>query len=306
MCLISPLSLGERVRESKMLVDLISVVNSEGLALDGAFYAPAPGAQKTGPVEAMLLIHGSRGNFCDPATKSMAEDLSGHGIACLALNTNAHDTIWYNPPGQNYKGNAFEILENTMIELQAGIDYLQQRGYGAVGLLGHSMGAVRVTCYAATQNDPRVAAVIPVSPVRLSYSYFLESEDAEEFRANLETAQRLMDKGEPDGVFRVDFPIPQYFSASSYIDKHGPLEKYNLVNLAGRLRVPVLALNGSRETHTRLIGMAQDLAKAAVNSPQATSVTVEDGEHSLVNRTEEASAAVLQWLGSLSLQELRV
>ena len=289
-----------------MLVDLISVVNSDGLALDGAFYAPSSETPNVGPVDAMLLIHGSRGNFCDPATKLMAEDLSAQGIACLALNTNAHDTIWFNPPTQDYKGNAFEVLENTMKDLCAGVDYLEQRGYGAVGLLGHSMGAVRVTYYAATQDDSRIAAVIPVSPVRLSYSYFLESEDAEEFRSNLETAQRLMDKGEPDGVFRVNFPIPQYFSAASYLDKHGPFEKYNLINLADRIRVPLLALNGSRETHTRLIGMAQDLAKAAVNSPKASAVMVEEGEHSLVNRTAEASAAVLQWLGALELQESTV
>ena len=70
------------------------------------------------------------------------------------------------------------------------------------------MGAVRVTYYAATQGDPRVAAVVTVSPVRLSYSYYLKSEDAEEFRANVEIAQRLVDEGEPNGVFRVNFPIP--------------------------------------------------------------------------------------------------
>ncbi len=286
-----------------MLVDLISVTNREGLVLDGAFYASVADTQYPGPVNAVLLIHGSRGNFCDPATKSMAEDLSAQGIACLTLNTNAHDTIWYNPPGQDYKGNAYEILESTMSDLRAGIDHLEKRGYHAVGLLGHSMGAVRVTYYAATQDDPRVTAVVPVSPVRLSYSHYLESEDAAEFRANLETAQRLMDEGDPDGVFRVNFPIPQFFSAASYVDKHGPFEKYNLINVADRIRVPILALNGSRETHTRLMGMAQDLARAAVNCPSANSIMVDDGEHSLVNRTAEASTAVLQWLASLALQE---
>ena len=139
--------------------------------------------------------------------------------------------------------------------------------------------------------------------MRLSYSYYLESTDADEFRANLETAQRLIEEGEPDGVFRVNFPIPQYFSAASYLDKHGPFEKYNLINLADRIRMPILALNGSRETHTRLEGMAQDLARAAVNSPGASAIMVDDGEHSLVNRTGEASAAVLQWLAALAFQE---
>ena len=285
-----------------MLVDLISVVNQEGLTLDGAFYAPAD-SRDPGPVDAMLLIHGSRGNFCDPATKTMSEDLSARGIACLALNTNAHDTVWYHPPSDSYKGNAFEILANTMSDLRAGIDHLEQRGYRAIGLLGHSMGAVRVAYYAATQDDPRVAAVVPVSPVRLSYSYYLASVDADEFRANLETAQRLVDDGNPDGVFRVNFPIPQFFSAASYLDKHGPFEKYNLINLADRIGVPLLALNGSRETHTRLERMAQDLARAAVNSPAASAIMVEEGEHSLVNRTAEASAAVLNWLTALALQE---
>ncbi len=286
-----------------MLVDLISVVNREGLTLDGAFYASAAGVLSPGPVDAMLLIHGSRGNFCDPATKRMAEDLSARGIACLALNTNAHDTVWYNPAGQDYKGNAFEILENTMLDLRAGIDHLEKRGYRSIGLLGHSMGAVRVSYYAAAEDDPRVAVVVPVSPVRLSCSHYLESADSGEFRANLEAAQLLVAEGRPDSVFRVEFPIPQYFSAASYLDKHGPEEKYNLINLAGQIRVPILAINGSRETHTRLAGMAQDLARAAVSSPCANAIMVEDGEHSLTNRTTEASAAVLQWLAALALQE---
>ena len=285
-----------------MLVDLISVVNHEGLSLDGAFYAPS-GAPEPGPVDAMLLIHGSRGNFCDPATKAMAEDLSVRGIACLSLNTNAHDTIWYHPPSDSYKGNAYEVMENTMGDLRAGIDHLEQRGYRAIGLLGHSMGAVRVACYAATQDDLRVTAVIPISPVRLSCSHYLQSVDAAEFSANLERAQRLIDQGEPDAVFRVNYPIPQFFSAASYLDKHGPHEKYNLINLADRIWVRLLALNSSRETHTRLEAMAQDLARAAVNSPGATAITVHEGEHSLVNRTAESSAAVLQWLASLALQE---
>jgi alpha-beta hydrolase superfamily lysophospholipase len=286
-----------------MLVDLISVVNEEGLRLDGAFYAPAGSGGNGGPVDAMLIIHGSRGNFCDPATASMAADLSARGYACLALNTNAHDTMWYNPAGQDFKGNAFEVLENTMADLRAGVDHLWERGYRRIGLLGHSMGAVRVSYYAATQEDPRVAAIVPVSPVRLSYSYYLESNDAAEFRANVETAQRLIDQDEPDGVFRVGFPIPQYFSAASYLDKHGPAEKYNLVRLADRIRVQILTLNGSRETHTRLRNMAQDLAAAAVNSPRAATLMIEEGEHSLVNRTSEASAAVLEWLAALTPQE---
>ena len=102
-----------------MLVELVSLLNDDGLRLDGAFYAPTGDGDgdRAGPVDAVLLIHGSRWNFYDGATKSMAQDLSAQGYACLPLNTNAHDTAWYNPGGQNFKGNAFEVLAHTCTAL---------------------------------------------------------------------------------------------------------------------------------------------------------------------------------------------
>ena len=289
-----------------MLVELVSLLNDDGLRLDGAFYPPTESADRAGPVDAVLLVHGSRGNFYDGATKSMAADLSAQGYACLPLNTNAHDTAWYNPGSREFKGNAFEVLADTCIDLRAGIDHLTERGYRSIGLLGHSMGAVRAAYYAATEDDGRVTAVVPVSPVRLSYSYFMESEDAEEFAASIEVARRLIARGEPEGVFRVGHPIPQLFSAASFLDKHGPEEKYNLINHAHGIRVPMLTLNGSLETHSRLRDMAQDLAAAAVNSPKAETLMVEGGEHSLVDRTTEASDAVLKWLAALTPERARV
>ena len=44
-----------------MLVELVSLLNDDGLRLDGAFYAPDGYGDRAGPVDALLLIHGSRG-----------------------------------------------------------------------------------------------------------------------------------------------------------------------------------------------------------------------------------------------------
>ena len=145
-----------------------------------------------------------------------------------------------------------------------------------------------------------------MSPVGLSYSYFRESADAEELSSNIEIARRLIARGEPEGVFRVGHPIPQLFSAASFLDKHGPEEKYNLIDHAHGIRVPMLTLNDCPETHSLLRDMAQDLAAAAVNSPKAETLMVEGGEHFLVNRTTEASDAVLKWLAGLTPERARV
>ncbi|HZA22964.1 MAG TPA: DUF1749 domain-containing protein, partial [Dehalococcoidia bacterium] len=221
-------------------------------------------------------------------------------------NTTGRDTVWFNSDNGNYYGNAFEILDHSRQDLRAGIDYLWGMGYRHIGILGHSMGAVKVAYYAATEPDERVATVIPVSPVRLSYSYYMASEDAEEFQRIVQRADQLEAEGKAQELMAVKFPIPQMFSAAAYLDKHGPSERYNLVTLAPRITIPMLVVAGSLETHTRLRDMARDLAMAAVNSPRAEHVILEGGNHSLNNRRKEASAAVLDWLGSLSPQRVGV
>ena len=67
-----------------MLVDLISVTNQEGLRLDGAFYAPAEGPDSDkgalGPVDAVLLIHGSPGQLLRPRHQVHGRRLERAGI----------------------------------------------------------------------------------------------------------------------------------------------------------------------------------------------------------------------------------
>ena len=285
-----------------MIVDLMSTQTSDGIRLDGAFFAPDRSAQRNGPVDAVLLIHGSSANFYHPATRFMAEDLRSQGIAALALNSAAHDTVWVDVASGRFYGIAFEILDRSRLDLRAGIDYLWGLGYRRIALLGHSMGAVSVAYYAATEDDGRVAAILPISPVRLSYSYYMDSEDAEEFKSIVQRAGQLEAEGKAQELMPVEFPITQMFSAAAYLDKHGPAERYNLVTLAPKIKVPLLAMAGSLETHTRLKDMAHDLAVAAVNSPQADYVVIEGGNHSLTNRREEAASVVLNWLGSLTPQ----
>ena len=288
-----------------MLVDLISVTTSDGIPLDGAYFPAANDASWARPLDAILLIHGSGSRFYAPTTLTMAEDLSRQGYPCLALNTRGHDTVWVDTATGVPFGNAFEILDISRHDLRAGIDFLVEGGYQSIGLLGHSMGAVKVTYYAAWEDDPRVRAIIPISPVRLSYSYYMESPDALEFQGNLERADQLESEGRALELIKVDFPTPQYFSAASYLDKHGPAERYNLVTLAPRVKIPLFSVAGSLEkTHTPWKDMASDLALAAVNSPRAEHLIIDGGSHALLNLKQEASLAVLNWLASLTPEQV--
>ena len=282
-----------------MIVDLIRIDTEDGMSAVGALYPPRAEPPEQSPVDAMLLVHGSGTNFYASHGAATAEDLSGAGFPCLSFNTRGHDIIWRDPENGRYYGNAYEILDDCNIDLKAGIDCLWAQGYRRIGILGHSMGAVKVAYYAATAGDERVQVVVPISPVRLSYRYYMESPDQDEFRGIIELCRSLEAEGKGDQVFRVDFPIPHMFGASAYLDKHGPDERYNLVDLAPQIKIPMLALGGTLETHTRLLDICGDLTKAAINSPQADCVLIEDGTHSLVNKREESARAVVDWLANV-------
>ena len=86
----------------------------------------------------------------------------------------------------------------------------------------------------------------------------------------------------------------------AYIDKHGPLERYNVIQRAPNIRIPLFVLAGSLETHTRLLDVPQDMTTAAVNSPRAEYLVLAGGNHSLTNMMPAAGAAVIDWLASLS------
>jgi len=65
----------------------------------------------------------------------------------------------------------------------------------------------------------------------------------------------------PDEVFPVSFPMSHLFSARSYLDKHGPDERYNLMKYLKDVRCPLLIMAGSLEDHPRLRDCAVDMHK---------------------------------------------
>ena len=73
------------------------------------------------------------------------------------------------------------------------------------------------------------------------------------------------------------------FSAAAYLDKHGPPERYNVIQHSPKIRVPLFVLSGSLETHTRLLDVPQDMIIAAVNRP-ARRVPGAGGRESLADQ----------------------
>ena len=280
-----------------MKAELVQATTRDSIGLDGAFFAVDESTPGEKALDAVLLVHGSGGNYYSRLLLALAQGLSDAGYPCASFNTTGHDLVW-GAPG-NFMGNAYEILDRCRLDLKAGIDWLGSRGYQRIGIFGHSMGAVKVVYYQAMEQDRRVSAVISSSPVRLSHSYFLTTEGAEEHRSNCERAQEFIDKGQPDALFPVTFPMPHLFSAGAYIDKHGPEERYNLMQYVGDVRCPLLLMAGSLEDHPRLRNCASDMYGLVKDKGDVRLIIQQGADHGYTGMLDRLANNVVDWVANL-------
>jgi hypothetical protein len=59
-------------------------------------------------------------------------------------------------------------------------------------------------------------------------------------------------------------------------------------------------VGGTLETHTRLRDFPAELVKAAVNSPRADLIILEETDHAYTGKYQEAAEAITGWLSRLA------
>ena len=146
-----------------MLADLVEVTTPEGIALSGAYFAPA-NAGRSYSVDAVLFFHGDGGHFYSSLYLELGRRMAEQGIAFLAANRRGHDHVANGVRGGPLAGYAFESVDDSRADFGAWLELLRERGHRRIAIGGHSGGAVRATYAQATERFANVVAVIPVSP----------------------------------------------------------------------------------------------------------------------------------------------
>ena len=154
-----------------MLVDLIHITTRDGVRLDGMLQLPTTDPSAW-PVDAVCMVHGTGGNFyASTLFDTVAERCLERGCAVLRINTRGHDGISnaVTSKGGRRLGAAYEVVDDCRHDLAACIDWLKTNVGPRVGLIGHSLGAVK--CLYALAHEPAldVACIVGISPPRLSY-----------------------------------------------------------------------------------------------------------------------------------------
>ncbi len=299
-----------------MIVDLIHCSAADGLRLDGALHVPRGSggdsksaqneaqraAREPAPLDALLFLHGAAANFYGSRlSEEITPALVDLGMAVLWANTRGHDamTTIASPGPRRRQGAAFEIVDECRLDVAAWVDWLVASGYSRIGLVGHSLGAIKAVYAQAHAPHDAVKAVIALSPPRLSYSAFLDGVRSDEFRANVARAQEQVDSGDSDTLLEVRFPFPLFITAGGYLDKYGPAERYNILRLADRVTCPTLFCFGSIELAsggTPFAGLCEALDELPRHGHVRDIVVVPGADHFYNDKWAELAVEVATWI----------
>lgn len=289
-----------------MNVELVSTTTEDGLRLDGAWRQPPTSDKRDLPADAFIFLHGVGSNFYGSSLhESLSAPLLERGAAVLWVNTRGHDglyTAWVRGRPRRL-GAAYEIVDECRLDLAAWIGLARQRGCRRIGLVGHSLGAIKAVYAQAHAASDAVTCLVAASPPRLSYTVFKEGSQRDTFLEAMTESQRLVEADQPDKLMEVRFPFPLVISAGTFVDKYGPREHYNIVKFVARVACPLLFTYGGIELTQggdAFAGLPDALTAARRPEQKLDVVTIAGANHVYTDRHAELSEVIVNWLRQLN------
>jgi len=245
---------------------------------------------------ALLFVHGVAMNFYLPPLFTFGQDLAARGFHSFVINTRGHD--WISRAGNltKFGGSAYENLEDCLADLDGALDYLKQRGYRRMILIGHSLGAIKSIIYQGTRQRSDVAGIVSCSAPRQFYSERVARQAG--FRELIEKAETLVAEGKGEELIPVGVgATPGIFTARSHVNKYGRDDNNDCRPYAKRLGCPLLAIVGSAEPRF-FWEYAQEIVAGA--GPNGTCRLVDGASHFYNRHTAEIVEIIHLWLGRIS------
>lgn len=227
-----------------MLGRIVDTKTSDGIQLHGFYIAPAQASNAI-----WIIVHGVNGNFYSSTLlMHLAATAHEQGNAALLINTRGHDLASFGSTDMPARlGSMYETIEDARLDLEAWLAWCRGEGYSRAGAMAHSLGAVKVG-YALAHGLSGLGSWIALSPPRLNTELLLNDPAKRDvFREQLQEAQSFCDAGRDNHIMRVRFPLPNWVSARTFVDKYGSGDKYDYLAWRHRLKLPTLWLFGGIE-----------------------------------------------------------
>lgn len=274
---------------------------SDNLLLEGLLSVPS-----SPTTTAVLFIHGRGGNFYqDGFIDTLRTKCTKKGYAFLSVNTRGHDIISFisiaNGADKNKKaGSAFEIFDESRLDIAAWIDFLVGKKYTKIILVGHSLGASKVVYYIAKTKDKRVSHMVCMSPVPL---VILKGTPG--FEELMKIAKAMIKEKKADELLPKKV-IGNYMSPQTFLHYVTNTKAHNIFNLYDttkpslllQVTIPLLAVYGNEDEYKQYFPIEKLLKyiKEKASYSKVTTQIINGAGHSYANFEEDLARIILNWI----------
>lgn len=268
-----------------MLAELIKLHTEDQKIHFGALYLPDGKPKRPG----VIFVHGMTGNFVGEMESVVPGLVARAGYASLVSNNR----------GAGYSGAATEDFAGCIYDVRAAIDFMVDRGFDRIALLGHSKGSVKVAYYLSQTSDARVVCLGLLSPAPNVHGvpvWMAKSMGHEDIRQFIPAVRQLVKSGQGDKFLTMP-EWPYFISARTFLD-HYNTRGDDVLALARSFDLPLLALCGELE-----IDWCKPVAALRKKAPANVRVAIIPGaNHVYANREAAVAQVIVDWLDELAFQ----
>lgn len=224
--------------------ELVAIRTSDDVILHGALFEGDPDKP------AIVLLHGAMMNFYTGIGAFLPTMLAQQGYTCLSANLRGHDLA--TAPDdicRKITGSIYEDFRDTVLDVDALIGYLKDRGCQKVILVAHSQASFKILYSFGERKYPNVTGMALVSPPpsALEMTTFLVGTDG--YEQGLSEAREAIAQGDENHliVCKSRGNLPFVFSARTFLSFSQPKEMVNARNLVKNVACPLLIVRGTRD-----------------------------------------------------------
>lgn len=285
---------------------LVETTTKDGLVHQGVYFAPSKKGRR-----ALLWLHGIGGTFYGsiPLYEAFVSECEKLGYGFAAFNTRGHDSIAGlrkidKKSEKGYKhvngGAGYEVFEESIHDIDAGIQFLVDQGFSEAIVIGYSTGANKACYYFGKKNHPKAAGVVLAGPIsdRLDLDI-----NKKKLKKNLIRMEKLVKAGRGDELIAFhQFPMtPKRFISllkpNTSEDTFDYGDKKPRFTSFARITKPLLVVLSARDEYLdRPVEEVQRVFDAYAKSKQYRSIVLPEALHKFNGKEKEAVETIVGWI----------
>lgn len=285
---------------------LIKLKTEDNIELVGMIYEPV---KKTNKI--VVHVHGLAGNFYENGfVDYQAKSYTDNGYSYIALNNRGNGYLTELIKKENDKiqyvngGAAFELFEESYLDIDCVIKYVLGLGYNDMFLQGHSYGCDKVISYYFKSSKlANIKSIILLAPCDVVEEFKMFIGD--EYDEYIEKCKKAIADNTPEKIIENKLFPPMGFSSKTFINNFATGSRANIFRYRDlkyisddlkSIEIPVLVQIGENDNNVLVVNKNDITDYLNNNISNLELKYIKDSNHGYINHEEEMCKNCIDFL----------